>query len=305
MGSWLKKIILFTTLLFVLLLLMNRWMDRELNPHYPLQYQEVFHPQVKANMIILGASHATHGINPKYIERDQLKVYNFSLNGAGPLFNLNWYRKIFQHYYPKPLYAIYGVHWGMFDDSLLKRKFEQDSHYFPLPFLVKELRELNSFKELLLNRFAFIRERKHLASRLFHKKFRDVYLPSKYYHGFIPFERKGGLDGEDTVNPRNNPAQIKAFEELLDEFEKDGIQVIFVHVPGYSPGRGASNLAEGMHLLNRISKARDIPFLDYETERISSVNTDKSLYSDWAHLNEKGSDTFSALLKKDLEKLIH
>jgi hypothetical protein len=299
-----KKAILFFSILFIILILMNQWMDRELNPHYPLQYGEVFHPKVKADVIILGASHATHGINPKYLERDRFRVYNFSLNGAGPLFNLTWYKKIFRHHYPQPLYVIYAVHWIMFDDQLLKRTFEQDSHYFPLHFFLKELKEFKTAQRLLLNRFALIRERKHLAGRLFQKIFREVYLPSKYYNGFIPFERRGTLDEEERVNPKNSPAQIKAFEELLDALGRDGVKVIFVHLPGYLPGRGDSNISEGMQLLNKISREREIPFLNYETEKISEINTDKTLFSDIVHLNEKGSDRISSLLRIDLERFL-
>jgi hypothetical protein len=132
---FLKKIGLFLSILLLILIALDFWMDRELNPHYALQYREVFDPKVKANVIILGASHATHGINPKYLEDDRLRVYNFSLNGASPSFNLKWYKKIFQPRYPPPQYVIYGVHWGMFDEGLLQRKIEQDSKYYPLRFL--------------------------------------------------------------------------------------------------------------------------------------------------------------------------
>jgi hypothetical protein len=77
------------------LILMNYWMDYEPNPHYPLQYDEVFHPKVKADLVILGASQATHGINPRYLESEHLKVFNFALDGAPPSFYLKWYNQIF------------------------------------------------------------------------------------------------------------------------------------------------------------------------------------------------------------------
>jgi len=296
-----KKVLFFSTLALILVL-MDFWMNRELNPHYPLQYSEVFHPKVNADVIILGASHATHGINPKYLEEDHLKVYNFSLNGAGPSFNLKWYRKIFQPNYPKPLYVIYGVHWGMFDESWLKRTFEQDSKYFSYHLLFNEFGNLKALKTLILNRFAFIRERRQLTNRLFGKH-REVYLLSRYYNGFIPYVRRGGLDKKRDVKPKNSRAQIIAFEELLDEFEKDKIQVIFVEVPGYLPEREAANISESMELLHKISEERGIFFLDYETKRITNINTDPSMFSDWVHLNEKGSDAFSRLLKSDLDFL--
>lgn len=304
MRLLLKKAIPFFSILFIILILMNQWMDWEINPHYPLQYGEAFRPKINANVIILGASHATHGINPMHLEEDGFRIYNFSLNGAGPLFNLTWYKKIFRHHYPKPLYVIYAVHWIMFDDQLLKRRFEQDSRYFSFRYLLGELNEFNASKRLLLNRFALIRERKHLAGRLLQKTFREAYLPSKYYNGFIPFERKGTLDEKERIYPKNSPVQIQAFGELLDAFERDGVKVIFVHIPGYLPGRGNSNISEGMQLLNKISYERKIPFLDYETDMISDINSDKTLFSDNVHLNEKGSDHFSSLLRRDLKKYL-
>jgi hypothetical protein len=295
----LRKKLFFLSILIGILVLMNLWLDRESNPHYPLQYSEVFHPKVNANVIILGASHTTHGINPRYLEADQLKVYNFSLNGAGPSFNLKWYKKIFQPNYPKPLCVIYGVHWGMFDEGLLKRKFEHDSKYFPRHLLFNEFSYLEALKTLILNRFAFIRERKQLLARIFGKQ-PEVFLLSRYYHGFIPYERKGRLEKKKDVKPKNSEAQIRAFEALLDEFKKDKIEVVFVQVPGYLPARNPSNIEESMRLLNKIAEERKIRFLDYDTKRITNINTDPSMFSDWTHLNEKGSDAFSRLIKSDL-----
>jgi lysophospholipase L1-like esterase len=134
-------------------------------------------------------------------------------------------------------------------------------------------------------------------------KHKEVFLLSRYYNGFIPYERRGGLDRKRDVKPRNSGVQIRAFEELLDEFEKDGIQTILVQIPGYLPARHDENIKEGMEVLNRIAEVRSIPFLDYDTKKITSINTDPSMFSDWIHLNEKGSDAFSKLLRDDLEVL--
>jgi lysophospholipase L1-like esterase len=251
----------------------------------------------------MGASHTAHGINPKYLEEDHLKIYNFSRAGAGPSFNLKWYKRIFQLHYPKPIFVIYGVHWYMFDERVIQRKVEQDSKYFPYDFLLSEFRDLETFKILLLNRFAFIRERKQLAERLL-RGTEQVMVLSKYYNGFIPYERKGRLDKKKDMMPKNSEAEIRAFKELLDEFERNRIEVIFVQVPGYLPARNGLNIEEGLKLINEIAEKRKILFLDYDTRRITNINTDRSMYSDWLHLNEKGSDAFSKLLKSDLEFLL-
>jgi hypothetical protein len=63
-----RKKVFFFSVPFAILVFMNFWTDRELNPHYPLQYSEAFHSKVNANMIIMGTSHTAHGINPKYFE---------------------------------------------------------------------------------------------------------------------------------------------------------------------------------------------------------------------------------------------
>jgi len=293
-----KKIPLFVVILILVLIFMNHWMDRESYPHYPLQYDEVFHPKVNANVVIFGASHATHGINPKYLESDHLKVFNFALNGANPLFYLKWYKEIFRRYYRRPSYVIYGVHWGMFDESILGRTLEQDSKYFPLDLFFQESRDVHVFKTLLLSRFALVRERRHLLERLFKRKQREDFLISKYYNGFIPFEVKRALT--HVVDPKHSSVQIKAFEELLDEFERDKLKVIFVQVPGYLPGFDSPKITESVQRIHQIAEKRKIPFLDYEMERKSAINTNSSFFSDCFHLNHKGSEAFSILLGKDL-----
>ena len=309
MKFGLRKKVFFFFIFIVILFLINLWMGRESNPQCPLQYNEVFRPKVKANVVIFGASHTAHGINPKYLEEGHLKVYNFSMDAAGSSFYLKWYKKIFQPNYPKPSCVIYGVHWGMFDENLAQRRFEQDSRYFPGEFLFREfwgakgLDDLERAKTLFLNLFGIFRERKKLPNRLFRGE-GNVYVLSRFYNGFIPYEREGGLDKKRDITPKNSEAQINAFEELLDEFEKNRIEVIFVEVPGYLPARNPSNIEEGMRLINEIAEKRKILLLDYDTKKITNINTDPSMFSDWIHLNKKGSDAFSKLLKSDLEFLL-
>ena len=298
-----SKVILFLLILFTVLFLMNLWMDKEIYPHWPLQYEEAFHPQVNADVILMGASHATHGINPKYLERDHLKVFNFAYNGASPLFNLRWYRKVFEPNYRKPKCVIYGVHWVMFDDQYLKREFEQDSKYFPFRLFLTEFRDLKTLKILLLNRFAFIRERRQILPRLFkRKREREVYPLSRYYHGYIPFEARRDLDQKDKVDPRICPEQVKAFEALLDEFQRSKIRVIFVMVPDYIPARDSRTIQASVELIRAIAGARRIPLLDYENERVTEINYNRDYYVDWAHLNGKGSEAFSRLLADDFQR---
>jgi len=303
MRKFLKKIAFFLFSLLLILMSMNYWMDYESNPYCPLQYDEVFYPKVNADLVILGASQATHGINPKYLESEHLKVFNFALDGAPPSFYLNWYNKIFSHYYPKPSYMIYAVHWVMFNDVFTPRQIEHDSEYFPFPLFIKQLRDVGSFQTVLFNRFAFSKHRKEVLSMLFEKR-KEIYPQAKYYNGFIPFKKRKKLGKTEVVNPGVNPVQLEAFVQLLNDCERDGIKVIFVHIPGYLYGREAQNILKNVQLIKDIAEKRGIPFLNYETERISSINMNDDLFADWIHMSEEGSEAFSKLLKQDLEVLL-
>jgi hypothetical protein len=295
----------FASLLLVFAILLSHWMDKGITTHYDLQYEEALHPKVKANLIVLGASHATHGINPKYLEGEDRRVYNLALNGGNPVFYLKWYEKVLSRYYPRPSYVLYAADWFMFDDHRLVRRFEQDSKYFPLRLFVAELGDSSAFETMLLNRFTLIRDRKKILHLLLKKRrYEDFYVMTKYYRGFVPFETKKDIQKAKVVKVTHSPEQLKAFEEILNRFERDRIQVILVQIPEYIPGRESPGIAENTDRLNRIAKDRKLPFLNYNREGASNINYEKAFYSDWGHLNEKGSEVFSKRLREDLRSLL-
>jgi lysophospholipase L1-like esterase len=192
----------------------------------------------------------------------------------------------------------------MFDDTILRRRFEQDSKYFPFSFFIREFGDLKNLKILLFNRFALFRERKTLLLRLFMKERRELFSLSGYYNGFIPYQTTRNLTKEDVVYPKNNSAQIDAFRTLLDELKGDHIKVIFVQIPGYHPGINQAMVLENVKFLKKMAEERGIPFLDYEFERASEINYQSSYFSDVGHLNEKGSDAFSKKLMIDLKEFL-
>jgi hypothetical protein len=295
----------FAGLFLLFAFLLGRWMDKGVATHYDLQYEEAIHPKVKANLIVLGASHATHGINPRYLEGDRVRAYNLALNGGNPVFYLEWYDKVLSRYYPRPSLVLYAADWFMFDDHLLARRFEQDSKYFPFRLFVAEMGNSGAFETLLLNRFTVIRDRKKLFSLLFRRKrYEDFYVLAKYYRGFVPFESKRDLHKTKAIRITHRPEQLKAFEGILDRLARDGIKVVLVQVPEYIPGRESPAIAENRERLTRIARERNLPFLDYNGERASNINYERAFFSDWGHLNEKGAEVFSMRLREDLGELL-
>ena len=61
----------------------------------------------------------------------------------------------------------------------------------------------------------------------------------------------------------------------------------------------------GLNYLDSFAKQNHIPFINYNLEKRSPICDDKDLFTDWGHLNEKGSLEFSVMLRKDLDSILH
>lgn len=127
----------------------------------------------------------------------------------------------------------------------------------------------------------------------------DGNITSEFYKGFEPWER--AYDGAPMDQGCNdNPAQWEAFTALLDLFDEYGIHVVLVEVPEYVPGRNEWKMEENNARIAEIAAERGLPFYNYNGERYSAINDDYTCFSDWGHMNYKGSTDFSKTLAGDL-----
>lgn len=308
MKKFLAKVLIFSLLSIVILGLLNKIVGNNIVDRYSFQYQEVFDPKVKADVIIIGSSHAVRGINPKYLENDNRKVFNFSFNGSNPKFYFYWYKNIFKPNYKNPKLIIFVVDWFMFDSKWLWRKYEQDSKYFNFSTFIKNLFCMSCDLDkhsLIFNRLEIIRNNEAYKYILTKKTDYGFELISKTYHGYTPFEarimKKLGHGPKKAFFDKN---YFEYFLILLDEFAKDKIPVVFINMPEYLEGSNSNDIETKMQQLNLIAKDRAILFYNYNTLKKTSLNFDKTLYKDWGHLNEKGAEKFSQLLKMDINSLL-
>lgn len=127
----------------------------------------------------------------------------------------------------------------------------------------------------------------------------DGNITSEFYKGFEPWER--AYDGTPMDQGCNdNPAQWEAFTALLDLFDEYGIHVVLVEVPEYVPGRNEWKMEESNARIAEIAAERGLTFYNYNGERYSAINDDYTCFSDWGHMNYKGSTDFSKTLAGDL-----
>jgi hypothetical protein len=157
----------------------------------------------------------------------------------------------------------------------------------------------------------------------------DGNITSKYYKGWLPweFDYAGNPSGSgpqfqekgpDNISysadniPSHIQAEILAFRKLLDDFEKDGVNVILVQLPDYNGGgigtRNDEAIRAHTKIISDIAADRGLTFIDYDTVSSAageSVANFKEHYSNWNHLNEKGSTAFSKILAEDLKALLN
>jgi len=301
MFTLLVRAVLFGLVILATMFMMESYSGRyvDIYDYYKLTYDELFRPMVNADIVILGASHGTHGINPKAFESYNHNVFNFCLNGANPIFTDKWY-ELFIRYYNRPSVIIYEVNWFMFDSAWMNRKFEQDSKYFPVDEFIQQLVDrTNDVNQLVRNRYKILK----LGNKyqLFVKG--DIKVQyDKFYNGYVPqIDVKGPVIVKIA---KNNEDQISKFIELVDKIKSTGIKFVFVQAPEYIPGRQSPLIESNNRLLREIASKRGILFLNYNDENKSYINYSEEMFYDWGHLNERGSNIFSDKLSKDLNKYI-
>jgi len=97
--------------------------------HYYGQYYELFEQVYAADTLIIGTSHAAHGVHPLYLDEAfaDRNFFNFALNGATPSYYLKWYDILKKEAeYPLPKTVIWCVDWFMCDSGWLWRRISYD-----------------------------------------------------------------------------------------------------------------------------------------------------------------------------------
>lgn len=287
--------------------------------HYIGQFNEIYSQNIKADVIILGTSHANRAVNPYWLEQDSaLKYFNFAMDGACPSYYLDWWEQIFvPSGYPQPKLIIFSVDWFMFDNGWLWRRIEQDYKYMR-PVNEKEkdeidvsvtalpnLTDIDSVLTWVFNRLPVIYARDRMFEMfsspepvLSGKELKIEDCP--YYNGQIAVT--GSYDGASVVaNCVSADSEIADFRTLLGIFRDSGIPVIFLMVPEFLDGRRARRYDEQVSLLDSIAGEFGLDFINYNEERLTKFSLSSEYYYDWGHMNWEGSTEYSKLLRDDLQ----
>lgn len=306
-GGLFIKLSVFIVLMTFSFIKLNSWTLEVVNSPDRHRYQEMLHPFVKANLLILGNSIAANGINPRFLDTLGQRIYNFSMEGGSPSFMYDLYLKVIKKYYPKPDIVVYCVTQEMFVDS--GKLLEHDSHFLPWKvFLLELFSSSSSKKTLLYNRFPILKHRDILLSKLFSN---ESSTPIEFKNGYMPLpegdQNTRQLPISETVlKSKSDPEQIASFKKMIQALKAEDILVLFVEPPLYVGPRIGSHPKprNDQDIVKQIAQDENIILLNYNEDRKSTINEDGSNFYVYDHLNEKGSEKFSTLLAKDLNVII-
>jgi hypothetical protein len=301
MKKFIYNSVFFLLSLSIVVFIAEYLLSRNTKTNIELKYEDVYSTEVGADIVVFGNSHAA-AINPDIIEETNFTCYNFFMGGCSPLYYRIWYDEVFKKNYPKPKFVIYAVDWAMFDPEW-SRSITADIR------LVSFLGFMNILRnEPNVNKLKLISNRSFLVTKP--KKLHHVFYPDRredvknYNKGFFPTNNKNAAMGMSIDSAIVDELLQNEFNILLDNLEKDSIQVIFVCTPEYIPSWEAQNINSVYSYLEKVAEKRNIPFLNYNDKLKSEINYDSTFFIDWIHLNGKGANKFSKGLSEDLNKII-
>nr|WP_321356425.1 hypothetical protein [uncultured Draconibacterium sp.] len=264
------------------------------------KYNELFNPNVNADLVIFGTSKSARAINPAILETDSLSAYNLAFDSSTPEFYYYFYNNLFKHYYPKPNLILMDVTWisfMCFDSEQLRaqrnlqRQIEHDARYFP----VKDYWDL-----------FFYTNKKHLAVYnrypLFNRTVGSEGEMNITYNGFTPvaiIKNRGVTKSIRSYIANINPQrQIHYLKLLLNDFKRDSVNVQLIMMPeALDEDLENSPLIQGsIHLLKDVAKNAGFNVIDYRHYLKSN-----SLFYDWSHANIYGAPIISKKIRQDLE----
>ncbi len=291
MKKFLIRLVIFLSIYFALFALTEySAKEKVVYDRYAFQYNELFFPKVKADIVIFGASASVRGVNPQIIENDSISVFNFGLNGSNPEFLYKWYTNYFKKHYPKPKLILLEVSWRMFDDEHMWRRIEQDSKYFPFAEFCSALykSDIKGQTTILANRF-------HIKNRKIGKEG----IASQYYNGYEPFpvKRKAVGFGPSSSNFKYEK-QREYFKLLLDELKADENDVVLFLLPEKIKisRNNKKMIYSNIEFIKSCANQYEFDFFNY----LNEFNSD-TLFKDWAHLNVNGARQISQKIKADIE----
>ncbi len=285
---------------------------------YPkLRWQDFYQRDQNIELLILGSSHAYRAYDPQVIGAEMGiggQVFNFGSSAQSPLNSYFVLNEVLQDHHPKQV--VMDLYFMVFtaDHQLRNRRFNwQDmksgkakSTFFWNGFSSREQVCLQLFpafvyKDYLKNKFNKLLGRSNLSLSKgnyqgdgFVSNIDTLALNSlKYNNQFDVFKPAVSSLTKEHFN------YLKKIRQLCDQHQ---VELIFTTSPMPEISiEKIQNYASFYQLFDDLAKELNVPFVDYNIDRIPKIE-DQYHYYDDDHLNAAGAKLFSKKVSEDLRK---
>lgn len=248
---------------------------------------------VTADVIILGSSRALHHYVPSIIEDSTgFSCYNCACDNQGIINMYGRYKMIAKR--KKPKYVICEILPSLdiykdVDDIKYLNSFKPFRDNSELAEIIKDYSPIELFKTnsyvYRYNTFIFQILKDYVQSgRLYADK---GFSPCKGRMNYNPEPYKETIGEVDSL-------KVKYIYKLVETTKRDNVRLFFAASPRYSAHEDFS-----LTIIKEICKKEQIPFISFYTD--TSLNTNKTLFKDRAHLNETGAFEYTKKFVKRLK----
>ena len=271
-----------------------------------LVWNDIFDGEINSDVVVYGSSRAWVHISPKILTDSLgLSAYNLGVDGHSVCLQKLRHEQFLKYNRP-PEVVIYSL-----DFFTLRKKvgFYNYQQFFPYMIFDEDIyRGSQSFDFFDRSDFVLPLIRySHQSSELFDALY-DLYVKDTV----IPYRRDRGYKGEDliwdesvridkggkAINLKMGLDEKKWFESILDDYNRLGVQVVFVYSPEHLSAQNyVLNRDEVLSVYKSYAQEYNIPFLDYSS---STLCKDSSNFYNSVHLHQKSAEEFSRLLASDL-----
>lgn len=324
MHLFLKKILGYILLVWILNLGIGYYLstyetvDLQKNKQFfpALRWADYYSLGQDPEVVVLGSSHAYRAYNPEIMATALDKsVFNFGSSAQSPITSYYVLKEVVQR--QKPKLVILDLYFMVFtaDDQLKNGRFNwsaMKSSPVKREFLLDGFSFSNKVSLLLFPAYAY---KTHLRSKI-NKLLGKRYLPA--FKG--TYQGNGFVSNPDTLSIEklkyNNQFDVFKIdlsaitEKNMDYLKKiinycaaEKIQLVLTAAPMPAVTVGKIDDYKSFHeLFNKYAQKGNIPFFDYNINRIEALN-DSTHYYDDDHLNAAGAVIFSKALSRDLKSI--
>lgn len=262
---------------------------------------------LNSDVIILGNSRAVCSYNP-YVLDSILNINSRNLGVSGQPFGVSYLRwQLYRRNNVKPRLLIINVDYA--ELNMVTNGFEKEQYYpYMHDSLVSPYLDLYGFSwpEVHIPMYRYRGDYKLMSIGLMELLHLGHSTKGNYKKGYANINepwngkklaavlRKGNVQGQ------SNQQAVALLDGLLQDAEKEGLNILFVYAPLYCKLKENLDEEASMNEYRKLIQRYDIPFLDYSGMEICY---DTAYFMDANHVNEKGAIQFSRELAHAIDSL--